>query len=445
MNRTASLLALSLFAVLPSCKKGESPSMSPGDGASSARASGAAPAGALGLASEAGGDGADAMEGEAPLRLITDAKDAEADYDRDIQAGLLTAGSFDDTLNGATFAAFMRGMSAWSPDLNPFTGPMSVVRVLDERGRAMPGVAVRVRGEGSRGKRLVTGTDGRVVLFAGLDGQGGQGGLEVRLDAGQGSWRSIEPGGRITLEASGRPEKIAALDIALVIDATGSMGDELEYLKVELRSIAKSVSRAYPGVDQRYALVMYRDHGDDYVTRKFDFTHDLSRFEHQLGRQRADGGGDYPEAMDAALADAAELSWRDAAGTARIAFVVADAPPHDQDVAATLRASEQLRAQGVGIYPVAASGVASEAEAVMRASAAASGGQYLFLTDDSGIGNSHEEPHIPCYAVEPLRDAMTRMVHTELSGGHIEADPQRAVRMVGRSRGGVCEALQVAG
>ena len=29
-------------------------------------------------------------------------------------------------------------------------------------------------------------------------------------------------------------------------------------------------------------------------------------------------------------------------------------------------------------------------------------GRYLFLTDDSGIGNDHEEPRVPCYRVERL-------------------------------------------
>lgn len=377
--------------------------------------------------------------------IATDAE-PETGFDPSIQAGLLTAGTFDDTLNGGTFAAFMQSMVPWSVELAPFSAPMSVVRLVDERGRAMPGVAVRVHGDG-RGKRLVSGTDGRIVLFPAFDGADATGGVQFRIESeGQSPWRSIDAGAHetVTLARSQTPS-IRALDIALVIDATGSMSDELEYLKVELRSIASSVSRAFPNVDQRYAVIVYRDEGDDYVTRKFDFTHDLRQFERQLGRQRADGGGDYPEAMHVALADAAELSWRDEADTARIAFVVADAPPHDQDVAATFAATEQLRAQGVGIYPVAASGVAAEAEAVMRASAAASGGQYVFLTDDSGVGDAHAEPHIPCYAVEALRDAMIRMVHTELSGERVEADPKRAVRFVGQSRDGVCEAMQRAG
>src|SRR5690606_11619903 len=121
------------------------------------------------------------------------------------------------------------------------------------------------------------------------------------------------------------------LDIALAIDATGSMGDELEYLKVEIRDIAEAISRHCPNVDQRFALVVYRDNGDQYVTRTFDFTGDLDDFQRDLSKQSAGGGGDYPEAMDAAMADAAKLSWRKG-DTARVTFLVADAPPHSNKV-----------------------------------------------------------------------------------------------------------------
>lgn len=366
-----------------------------------------------------------------------------------VQAGRLTAGTFDDTLNAAAFASFMRSMAdagTTAGVAGEFAGPMTVVTLVDPTGRPAAGRKVRVVGAQGQSKTLVSGTDGRIVMFAGADGRPSEQGWSVSVLGERRVAPRVAPvGGEVTFKVSGQSRGIEKLDIALVIDATGSMSDELEYLKVELRSIAQSVERSFPGVDQRFALVVYRDQGDRYVTRTFDFTKNLRAFERDLGRQRADGGGDYPEAMHTAMEDAAELSWRSDDRTARLAFLVADAPPHTQAMRDTMRATDSLRAQGVGIYPVAASGVAAEAETIMRASAAASGGQYLFLTDDSGVGNSHAEPHIPCYAVEALRDAMTRMVHTELAGKRVEADPRRAVRFVGNSQGGVCQALRVAG
>ena len=383
-----------------------------------------------------------AKEEAAPLRVADE--DRDAGYDRNIQSGTLTAGTFDDTLNPEVLSAFMRGM-AQNPSLalvaEHFAGPMTTISVVDDHGRPVNGARVEIRASQRQGRTLTTGTDGRAIAISGYDHASAQQ-LEARVD--QGAWMSVAEGGKTTLRTQARATPIRALDVALVIDATGSMSDELEYLKVELRSIARELDQEFPQVDQRYSLVVYRDHGDDYVTRAFDFTADLKTFERQLGRQSAGGGGDYPEAMDDALRDATQLSWREGADTARVTFLIADAPPHTQDFQSTMTASEQLRSKGVAMYPIAASGVAEEAEMVMRAAAASTGGQYLFITDDSGVGNSHAEPHIPCYAVEHLRSAMARMLLSELAGKRVEADPRRAVRQVGTSNAGVCAPLNLA-
>jgi hypothetical protein len=204
------------------------------------------------------------------------------------------------------------------------------------------------------------------------------------------------------------------LDVALVIDTTGSMGDELEYLKVEIRDIARQISREFPGVDQRWGMVVYRDVGDDYVTRHADFQ-DIERFVEALGRQKAGGGGDMPEAMDAAMDASSRLSWRAGQGTARMVFLVADAPSHAGAEAGRF-ASEvhEHRRAGTAVYPVASSGVDGQAEAQMRFAAKATGGQYIFLTDHSGVGGEHARPQVDQFKVESLRAVMTRMIRGEL-------------------------------
>lgn len=359
------------------------------------------------------------------------------------RGGILTAGTFDDTLNPGVFATFMAGMSnnpATAEVARHFVGPMTTITVVDPSGRAVADANVEVRTVSQQARHdklsrsIRSGTDGRAIAIGGYDY--GSGKLQARVNSG--AWRSITAGSRETFAVQGQAKPIRALDVALVVDATGSMGDELDYLKLELRNIVAEIKSEFPNVDQRFALVVYRDEGDEYVSRDFDFSGDLARFERRLGKQSANGGGDYPEAMDAALEDAADLSWRTGPDTARVTFVIADAPPHTQDMAATMTAVEELRSIGVAMYPVAASGVASEAEMVMRAAAASTGGQYVFLTDDSGVGNSHAEPHIPCYEVEMLREAMSRMLVTELAGRRIDAFAQDTIRRVGHSTAGVC-------
>lgn len=358
-------------------------------------------------------------------------------FERNIQSGTLTAGSFDDNLNPWVYDKFV-DQARSHPDLaslaGAFAGQRTVLRVQDGHGRPLGDAEVEIDG-----KRMKTRSDGRVVWVSGWD-SGPQGRGKAKVRHGNASTtisinNQIEQ--LVTLkDAQGTlPSK---LDIALVIDATGSMGDELEYLKVEIRDIAEAIHHHFPGVDQRFALVVYRDNGDAYTTRVFDFTSNLDAFQRDLGAQSANGGGDYPEAMDAAMEAAERLSWSKG-DAARVTFLVADAPPHANKFDDTLDAVDGLRERGVAVYPVASSGVAGEAEFVMRSAALLTGAQYLFLTDDSGVGNPHAEPHIPCYTVEQLAPLMVRAVTSELSGRRVEPESRYTVRTVGQGQGGVCE------
>src|SRR5262249_15342272 len=166
---------------------------------------------------------------------------------------------------------------------------------------------------------------------------------------------------------------------------------------------------------------------------------DLGAFRDHLAAQSAAGGGDLPEAMQRGMEQAVALQWRDT-DTARVLFLVADAPPHAPDVIKTLRLVDKLRRQGVAIYPVAAScndRQATEAlEFVFRSAALLTGSQYLFLTDDSGVGDAHGEPQIPQYQVEKLNRLMLRMIADELSGKRTEPEDGEILRNVGRSQEG---------
>jgi hypothetical protein len=227
------------------------------------------------------------------------------------------------------------------------------------------------------------------------------------------------------------------LDVALVIDTTGSMGDEITYLQTELSSIATRVDSAYPDAEIRWALIVYRDETDDYVTRVFDFG-SLPSLRANLAAQGADGGGDWPEASHAALRDLTNLSFREDPSVARLAFWVADAPHHDEHAeewADALRTAAEL---DVHVYPIASSGVDTGTEVGMRSAAQLTGGRYLFLTDDSGIGAPHAEPSIPCYVVTHLDDAMLRMIDIEMRGEHVAATPEQVIRSVGEPVEGVC-------
>jgi hypothetical protein len=77
------------------------------------------------------------------------------------------------------------------------------------------------------------------------------------------------------------------------------------------------------------------------------------------------------------------------------------------------------------VFPVAGSGAALKAEFILRAASFLTMGQYLFLTDHSGVGNPHAKPHVPEYQVERLDRLMIRMVASELAGKRLA--PQEVI------------------
>ncbi|NNE78720.1 MAG: VWA domain-containing protein [Silicimonas sp.] len=227
------------------------------------------------------------------------------------------------------------------------------------------------------------------------------------------------------------------LDLVFVVDTTGSMADELDWLTRDLLGIVSAARRAAPGVDIRFGLIVYRDRGDDYVVRNFGFTDSGREMRRWLRNQRASGGGDYPEAAAEALQASAALNWRRGKGE-RLVFHVADAPPHTHRARAYLNAARALARQDVQLFGLGASGVAAESEFLMRQAAAMNNGRYLFLTDDSGVGHGHAEPTISCYRVTKLSGLVRRVLASELSGQRVEAKDRDVIREVGTYRRGRC-------
>lgn len=121
----------------------------------------------------------------------------------------------------------------------------------------------------------------------------------------------------------------ADLDVVFVLDTTGSMGSEIREVQERVGQLAESLAEVRAGERLRYGVVAFRDRGDEYVTRTSPLTADLAATRGFLDALSADGGGDGPEAVVAALAAAlGEIAWDPAAGTERQIFLIGDAPPH---------------------------------------------------------------------------------------------------------------------
>ncbi|MDR6460387.1 TonB-dependent SusC/RagA subfamily outer membrane receptor [Chryseobacterium vietnamense] len=202
------------------------------------------------------------------------------------------------------------------------------------------------------------------------------------------------------------------LDLAFVVDATGSMGDEISYLQSELLDVLKKIEGQLKNTTVRYGSVFYRDQGDEYVTRKFDFSDKAEDLVGFIKKQKAGGGGDTPEAVVEALkVSVDELKWSDENST-KIMFLILDAPPHhsEQNIKKLYSTIKAAAKKGITIIPLAASDTDKQTEYLMRTFALLTNGTYTFLTDDSGIGNSHIKPTIDSYEVEKLNDLLLRLI-----------------------------------
>lgn len=119
------------------------------------------------------------------------------------------------------------------------------------------------------------------------------------------------------------------VEVAFVLDTTGSMGNLIDGAKRKIWSIANTIVDANPNADIRMALVAYRDRGDEYVVRSFDLSDDIQGLYGKLMRLQADGGGDGPESVNEALdTSVRKLKWTGGSEAKKIVFLVGDAPPH---------------------------------------------------------------------------------------------------------------------
>ncbi len=193
------------------------------------------------------------------------------------------------------------------------------------------------------------------------------------------------------VQASAKP----VVEVAFVLDTTGSMSGLIDNAKRKIWSIATTIADANPDAEVRMALVAYRDIGDEYVTRKFELTTDIQGLYAELLKFRASGGGDWAESVNEALDTAiTKLNWSQEKEVRRIVFLVGDAPPH-MDYAQDRKYPEVLKdakARGIIVNAVQA-GPARDTERFWREIAQLGDGKYIPIPQDGGVALIIETPY----------------------------------------------------
>lgn len=120
------------------------------------------------------------------------------------------------------------------------------------------------------------------------------------------------------------------MDVAFVVDTTGSMKDDIRAVKDSLSDIVSHITSRTKDLEIRFGVVSYRDHPPQdrsYVTKVFDFSDNVKRVKKLIDDLRPSEGGDTPEAVADGLFDArTKLSWEK--DSYKVMLLVGDAPPH---------------------------------------------------------------------------------------------------------------------
>ncbi|HTM20827.1 MAG TPA: vWA domain-containing protein [Kofleriaceae bacterium] len=117
------------------------------------------------------------------------------------------------------------------------------------------------------------------------------------------------------------------VDLVFVVDATGSMIDDVDAVKADMRQILAHLRERNP--DSRVGVVVYRDIHDQFLTRTLlALDTDAGRIEHAIASISVDGGDDWREHVYAGITTALTgQPWRPTAS--QHIMLMGDAPPHD--------------------------------------------------------------------------------------------------------------------
>jgi hypothetical protein len=341
-------------------------------------------------------------------------------YDKDAPyANTLTAGEVNDFYKWKMWEDFTESeFKLWSDvwKINP--KKRITVQLINSNHAPAIGEKVELIDE-STGRVVwtaITDNTGKAELWGDIDAKN----TEQKLKIVAGAAREIKnPGffenGINTMQVNKPCNVSDKVDIAFVVDATGSMNDEIEFLKLELEDVIRKTFDQYKDLNLNVGSVFYRDTRDEYLTKHIELKNDLLKVLNFVKLQSSGGGGDYPEAVDRALNVAIDsLQWSEDARS-RILFLIMDAPPHDDATEEMMKLISKAAAKGIRIVPIACSGTNKSTEYLMRCMALATNGTYLFLTDNSGVGLPHIKPTTDTYDVELLNSLLQRVIKQMIS------------------------------
>jgi Mg-chelatase subunit ChlD len=183
-------------------------------------------------------------------------------------------------------------------------------------------------------------------------------------------------------------EAINALDLAFVVDTTGSMSGLIQTAKEQMVAmLTRLIQTAQVAIDMQLGVVEDRDHlpqERSFVYNVHPFTGKMKDAQGMINDLGLGGGGDLPEAVfDGILGACRELEWRKHAR--RLLVLVGDAPPHGMGIGGdsfakgcpcgeTIESITAAEEAGITIYAL---GMRQEANDSFTRISQATGGEFF--------------------------------------------------------------------
>ena len=293
----------------------------------------------------------------------------------------LKAGSVDDNITFTDYLEYRNRIENQGIRVRPLDVQDRTIIAL-RRGNGLPAAqrALTIRSGNQVVTRLLTTADGTARFHPSAYNASGP--FVVDID---GTTQQFLVGNNVDVvipDVSAVPENVP-VEVLFLLDTTGSMGDEIDQLKTTIDSVVQRLNDL-PGTGEvRLAMTLYRDQGDNFVTANYDFTNNIDSFRKALAQVNADGGGDEPEALDEAFADAlTKPRWSTPGKAIQLVFLVADAPPQvDRQVQIPYTTSmKEAASRGIKVFPIASSSTGDQGEYVFRQIAQFTGARFVFLS-----------------------------------------------------------------
>lgn len=348
----------------------------------------------------------------------------------------LSAGDTDDNLKFSDYLSYLNSITGLSNEdvIKMDVSDRYILSVKDEDGKSIPDALVQISANGSNVFNSKTYSNGKTLFMpssikninSNCQQQNCNSGYTVTVQKGnekvskEFAASQENKNWEIKLNSKKELSNTINLDLAFLVDATGSMGDEISSIQKTIKDIASRINQVSDKqLKIRYSLISYKDKSDSYRVKRYDFTTNLGAYQEILNDLTAGGGGDYKEALNEGLDNAvSKITWTSNTDAVRLIFLIADAPAHldyQDDVKYPDSIKEAVK-QGIKIYPVAASGLDNAGEYIFRQLAQFTYAKFLFLT----YGGDEQTPgttthHVDTYSQTNLDDLVVNIVKEEIT------------------------------